>query len=722
MHPNAPRLYDLDWTNAPDEELVAFVENQYERGKARRARWERKAQERLALLEGDDEITWNDKNQVLEAGDEQIIPLEYRRPIRINNLRSFILQRVAFILAQPVQLHALPATGDEADVAAASLQTKLLQYMWRGGPNSIRSRFVWALFHLFGAGVLWIKTCWDPDAGEPERFGPDIDPADDEPTRKRKTDAYRAGVAKKLGTEPDRVKMRADGTLLVPPGAVAWDFVTGFEITEPPMCRSIEEAGWLIESRYRPVEWVRHRYGDAAAGLTPDFRDDPYYFAEYKALYGLFREENESADNPDDAEVVRVHTLWRPRTAWLPRGACVTVCQGQLLHRGDHPYTHGQLPFTKMYELPSNRIRPPCTAEMMVNLQRARNHVNSLIAGHVGMTIAPKILHEKGAVDAENFDKHPRLVEVQDDAIDKVRAFQWPSLPPAAMELDERLRRNMQDVAGVHDSTLGREVSASQSGRHAAMLREGNVMSNVATRESVDAALRACGHQSLWLWWQYGKEERLVRIAGEGSRIEVIQFKRDDLLSRSPGPNDFDVQVVVGQDVDGTMRQIESLTAMGWLSPERESDRLHVLRLLGDRVPPTEADDATVARRNARAEHDELLAGRDIDVALGDLDEVHLAEHERWTTTEEYRQAVRKNPQIKTRLRVHHGAHLQQRASKKIRPVVIEEREVRRALIEFQQGRDANVAALRNGRGGAMPVGGDAPMPVAPEPAMEVMP
>ncbi|MCH9021268.1 MAG: hypothetical protein IID32_00700 [Planctomycetes bacterium] len=693
--------YELDWSDPKsmdDSELVDFVTRQYRSAKDRRFGWESRAIEQLAWVEGDQHLKWSDQKKELENYFAQLnegVPFEKRHPVQINLLKSIVFQKIAMLLGRPATLVGIALSSDDDDVASASVQTKLLQFMWHTGPESIRGKLIRAFFEMFSTGLVFIHPVWDPFYGPPESFGPDLQSAAglaegiDKVERQKLIAAYRDRIAETYGKPADEIDFDDGGGVRLPPGRVTWEFPTGFDISEPEYATTIDQCDWLIHTQWRSMEYLRARYPESVVEEIKPDSSSAEYLNSFRGFYGSYAERTGEKSSQGPAELVQVHTLWRPKAPpWAPEGAMIVVADKTLLHKSGHPYPHGQLPFVKLQEQPSRWFRPGSTIHDLMSLQQARNRSRSQLAAAIHMAVAPKIIAEEGAhVPDDAFDSNSNTISVADGAIADRKIMPWPGvrIPRELFTIDELYRRDMEDVAGIHSSTSGRGESKQQSGRHAAILVQRDSRGGLVTRELVETAIAAAANQSMWLWFKYVTTERTLQITGSGSSVDVLAFKGEDLFAkkrrgREPAPTDFNVRVRLGSDneFEQILERIQLLTSLGYWSPERSEDRIKVERLLAEGVN-TEFDPDERQRLDARHEHASFITGERVETNLGDHDAIHIAEHDEWTTTEEFRRETARDKRIKVFLRVHRQEHLDQLYNKPAMAAVAQKRAELRA-------------------------------------------
>lgn len=685
---NSAAAYSLDWSKPArmaDEDLVTFTRVQYCAGRSRRRDWEQRALQQLAWTEGRQDTVWNEVTKRLDrlsVHADPMLPFELQNPVTINKLRGAVFQRIALLLGGEPTLLVTAESEDDDDQRAARINGKLLRYLWYNGSAALQRQIVWALWLMFITGCSWLHTFWDPDASEIE--------ADSD-----------------AGNEPTFA------------GDVCVEVASGFEITEPQSVRSVERAEWLMHTKWRTMEYVLHRFGDAAEALAPGigFAENAEDALFQRSLYDWDADSEDVRSAPE--EMVQLHCLWRPARPWCPQGFYGVISgDGKVLAKGPHPYRYGLsenaprlLPFTLLTEIPGRTFRPPSTVANLMNLQESRNRMRSQAAAHIHKTVAPKNLVEKTAeIPADAFNSEANIIPCAEGTIAGRKVAPWPGnpFPGQVLAMDELYRRDFDDVAGVHDSTVGRPTSSQQSGRHAALLLQADARGNLVTQRIVQDAIVRAAQQALWLFYHHVGTERTVTISGSSDRSEVLTYKGQDLLGRKrsghlPGPFAFNVRVTLGPDLGQAevLDKIESMTKLGYWSPQRDADRQMVLSLIGH-PSPLVRDAYTQQIERAAVENEELADGRSVEPVIGDDDDVHLSAHDRFTTTDEYRRAVAKDPNIAELFVRHRERHVLQRADKKFRPVIVEQMTAKLLQVEVQRALQLAGQADWAGTGGRL--------------------
>lgn len=702
----------IDWRHPDreDEELdrqvVDFTQTRYREGKERRAGWEVRAREQLRYVEGDqsstEEVAADLEDKVREElrRDVRPLPFSHQHPVQVNVLKGIVVQRIALMLGELLpQLVAVPPTTEDQDINAAQVGTKLLYYTWSNGPCPVSRDFLHALWILYITGVQFIHPCWDPGLGPTDRFPPKSGESADD---------FRKRIAEMTGQDPAAVQLDGDGAIHLPAGSVRWKFRTGFDITEPPFALDVKECDWLIDSDWVSREALLDQYGDEVQEI-PEGADADEFDERARRFYGPRRRQEQTGE---DRGMILRHTLWRPVRPYCPEGFHAVVAGGKLLRRGRHPYVWehqeqrygGELPFYRMVELPAPQFRPWSSVHSLMPLTKSRNRLRSQIAAHVDETVAPKAVVNDPGIKDDFLDTESRVCRPRNPNHPRPAYFLTPApMRGDVFRLDEMYRRDSQDVGAVHDSTMGRGESGSQSGRHAAIVQRGDAREQTITRKLVEAAVGDAGRQTLWLWWRFAKSERMLEVTGPDYWTEVFTFKAEDLVGRksTPAPAHFNVVVELqGQKTLADIAQFVDfmLTRKLW-DPVR--DRQRIERLFSQ-FTPGDYDEAGRHRREVRLEHEAFKQGKEIQAVMGDAHDTHIEDHLAWMATGDFRRAMQQEKPRKpreegdqripmdlaSRLTRHVKEHYRWRAQMELLPELYRELEKQALLDELGPGED----------------------------------
>lgn len=689
-------FHELDWTRPDriaDQDLVRFVNDEYTRGLERRRTWEIKAAEQLAYIRGDQHLTIH-RNEL--TGEDEIaesrvedLPLRLRRPMQVNLMRRFVTSWLGMVVSDKMSFACLPQTDDDVDTAAARIQGKTLRYHWHEGRRPGIVALYNALWFVFGTGVGYLKTTWDEWGGPAERLNPEallggkgIGP--EARDRVGLIAAVRERMAKIMKRKPSDVPLDDEGRMSLPSGDLVFEEASGFDVTMDPAALSLAEAEWVIHSRARTHAYGRARYGQEK---WDQVRPNDLGRESWRRFQGLFTydDDNDTTGNAmdDGEEMPIVHELQVPVLPGIaPRGALILVAGEVLLKKGFLPHPHGEVSLVEIRETidPVNS-RPGCTCRDLMHGQRALNQLVSEQHAHHEIAIQPRAFAEEDAgLPEKAFETRPSVITVKAGSVaeKKIQMVTMPPLPAESHMLKAAILSDMQDIAGIHNTTWGDRETNVKSGRHAAIVKEGDRRNLDLTGQLVRTALQRVAGQALWLLYKHVDKERVSVITGDNGRREVLRWRGKDLSpTRDPfAPYGWNVRVdlAVAPEPTIALEQIEALTNLGYLNPADPEDRDKVMRWMGENLSGTVADEAAADRTNARIENDKLLAADEpMPVWPGDNDLVHIREHERFGKSDEFREAAQTKPALLLLLELHVREHHFRGAQKMVRPRLIAE-------------------------------------------------
>lgn len=690
--------YMIDWTEpdkVSDDDLAAFVIHQYTVGKARRYLWEREAAVQMAWVKGYQHLIWShEKRTLIDSESDADLPLEQRKPVTLNKLGGFVMAWLGMFFGGGISWTSYPQTNDADDVANAKTHSKLIRHYFYSPHVQGQTRLLEALWSMYACGTVFAKVCYDPYAGGEDWFSagmmrektPDGGYEPDTPEM-RQTWGQRlvAMVAQKRKQNPRKIKLENGGVRL-PKGEVDVHWVSGFDVTEPLHCKNIQTAPWIIVSTFKSMESLKQRYGPKALELAADSEEVYRRHNRYEADLGR-RVSDMQAGNLQSEDVL-THELWRPRMYGIcPWGFYGEVTNsGIVLKKGKNPYVHGRIPLVQFKQLPDpDNFRPPCVIRDLMPLQKARNERRSLIQGYMRETIDPRILVKKGVgIPDDIMARWPKIIPVnatESDLGGVVKAIDLPPPPAYLAQLDDMDRRDMEDVANIHRSSMGEAEGSGQSGRHALAMQSGDRLVATPTRILLQESCSEFGSQLMALIWQYYDEERTLGIVGQDGEYEVLTFKGRSLMGKNPpiGPQSANVRAVItpAREPQDVTNFVKAMVEIGIFDPANEDHRATILRYINTELPPDTDEDAA-HRCNASRENEILMAGGQeavkVRAAYGDDDATHIREHERLTTSGRFRKACEANPLLATQIWVHIQEHIFGRLLKVAQPQAMMQR------------------------------------------------
>lgn len=161
------------------------------------------------------------------------------------------------------------------------------------------------------------------------------------------------------------------------------------------------------------------------------------------------------------------------------------------------------------------------------------------------------MMHETGAiVDIEAYEKNssdPNYhMEVDNNAIDKVRFEKQPSISPLYQQLDIAMQQSMKDSSGINDDLMGAYTASREPGVTVSLRKESNLAVLFILFNNYRESRLSGNRKLMRLIQQYSTEQEIVRIQGEkGAQLIAInsQFNPEQEGWNDMSIGDFDLEM-----------------------------------------------------------------------------------------------------------------------------------------------------------------------------------
>lgn len=580
------------------ERIVREVKEDFTRRQAERRRIERGWELNMNFLAG------NQYCGIGPAGDaEEETPRyswQYRRVF--NHIAPAVDTRCAKLASMRPTLTVRAASDRESDLRTAKISANVLKAVCEDADldGTADKATVWSET----CGTAFYKVLWDARAG------------------------------KKVGER--------DGAPVYE-GAVRIAALSPFEIYPDDLaCESIEGQESIIEARAMHVSEIERLYGVRLAGrdigefsLAP--ASSPAHFDGGQG--GSF------GSAMHCAEVV-IERYLRP-TPDLPEGRLTVVAGDVLVHDGPLPYRNGAdgkrgFPFVKQCAIElSGSFFGGSIVDRLIPVQRAYNAVKNRKHEFLNRLTMGVLAVEDGSVDTDELAEEglaPGKVLVYRRGAAAPQLLGPDSLPSDFHDEEERLLDEFTLVSGVSEiSSNSANGTRITSATGLQLLIDLDDTRLAVTRGSISRALKEAGRQALRLMREFAGAGRMMRMTGEGGRVEMFYFAASDISSddvvfeaesagaKSPSENRSLLYEIYNMgllsDEEGkisadTKRRVLNALGFGGLQNARGLEQLHANK---------------AAEENLRLGKEEVAADSYDDHAL------HIAEHTRFLLSEEFK-------------------------------------------------------------------------------------
>jgi hypothetical protein len=530
----------------------------------------------------------------------------------------------------------VPTSKDEADVQAALMGEKILDYLWR--QQHLRNKLVDVLLwsRITGTG-LW-KIVWDNAKGKKVQVLAD---QEGKPVLHAETGAPMK--PEQLEEIPEGVQAKTIAT-----GDVLVETVAPFEFLADPIATRLEDAEWCIQENVKSQEYVKQHYGvivstdtDIAPGPT-EARMFPSYQMGGTSNY----------------KGVKLHEYWCKPNETHPEGRRAVWCKGKILFEGPNPY--GTLPYVMFTGVPiPGRFWPTSTVEQLRNPQTELNKIRSQILESAQRTGNPAFMSSRQANISYSGVPGERI-DYDDTTQNAIPSYlQAPPMPAYVIQQQERIEQSMQDISGQHEVSNAQVPAGVKAASAINLLQEADDTRLGPSIYDMEENLGVAGSMLLKLVAKYYTDERTIMIAGKDHQLDSLIFKgaalrentEVEVQAGSMFPKSKAAKQAAIQDILNLVFQYEGQQPMPkrMLAKVLEDYEAGALAKLFGNI---NEDESQINRENQ-----EISTGIPVMINAYDNHEAHVEGHEEFQKGPTYKQL---GPQIGQIMENHVNEHRQQ--------------------------------------------------------------
>jgi hypothetical protein len=537
------------------EDLVSFVEEEFERRETERRAYELQWRLNLAFLDGQQFV---DINEGIMDIDE--IPKLYWWQERevFNQIAPIIETRVARFSKMQPKLKTRPATSESEDISSAKVCSRLLEYTRneRFTAEQRQTLFQW----MESCGSVFVKNVWDTKLGK--RIGqieigvetkehPEEHESIENQYQFNEEDLSATGkltadqIQKDEVTDETQIETTDEGTVVgtgIPlyEGDVNLIVVPSFEIY-PDSCKNptINECRSIIHAKAYPVDVIYEIWGVEVKPEPVESMGSTIASWGSSGLGYGFSSWNGATGQLEG--YARVIEYWERPTLRYPNGRLIVVSNGQLLNVEDLPFKVGidgepDIPLVKIDCIK----RPGCfwgrsITERLIPIQRRYNALRNRKAEYLNRCAVGQLVVEENAVDVDDVEANgaaPGYVFVKRQGYSDPHYMQNPQLPAAFNTEEAELLNMFTIISGVSEITRHSKAPPGVKSGVAmdiAVDQDDTRLSH--TVENLETGLINCGKQWLRLYRQKAEQPRLLRTVGKDLEVELLEWSANDIRS-----------------------------------------------------------------------------------------------------------------------------------------------------------------------------------------------
>lgn len=532
---NLPKVPADSGLPKKEEDWARYIRRLHDEGLARRRRYEFQWVINLSYYLGYQELLLNTGTGIIE------IPKEYRNPIHVNRVGSFIESRHAKITKNRPQSRVFPNSTEPADKHAAKASDDLLRHLWRAIDMDQQYDRLTMLELL--CGTSFMKTVWDPLAG----------------------DIIKQPVKHATDTEDEfEVELTDDGSVAeeeVFLGEISCRARSTFNLVVPDEnTPDIRDQEWVIERSHMTSAEITRIWPHLEGKIAKKFFDDE--LTEYEKTIDrmaspLFKSSMKAgADTPDkfNSRALGIEIWFKPNF-YFPDGLMAVVIGNEIavMDKFPHDYGKNKYPYVKFSEKEDGyHFYPQATIERLIPVQRAINRLKQHKLRSTFLMANPKWLLAKGSQVSEDSltDEVGEVVEYN-PSVPAPKPAEIAPLPAYVSNFGEELIRDFRDVGGQRESTVTPPPNLTAAvALQVAAEQADEVVGPIVRRQTRGMELVA--EQQLRIANAEYSEPRKIKILGEHNRVMISYLSGMDLKHH------FDVHIEIESmipDFRGSKRQ-----------------------------------------------------------------------------------------------------------------------------------------------------------------------
>lgn len=620
---------------AYNEDLVNFVEREYNRRIEERRPYEIQWRLNLAFYEGNQFVDINTASMTLE---EQPILYDWEEREVFNHTAPNIETRISKLKRIRSLLKVRPGTTEQKDVHSSKVGSHILKTSY--ADQNMRDKYNDELAWMEICGTVLEKKVWNPKLGAVVGIIQNQDPETGE-------------------TAQEEVYEGRTETIVCPPQEILPDSCYHQDVD---VCKSI------IHHRAIHVDQI---FEDWGVRVAPEKAEAEKLQKSMIGTGGLgygqggFRMYTVKLENH---AIVKEYSE-RPSKKY-PQGRFIVIANKKLLYAGPLPFKVDDdqkpgLPFVKLVCLQ----RPGCfwgktVIERLIPVQRRYNALRNRKAEYLNRCAIGQWMKEEESVDEDQFKMDagaPGAIHTYRRGSRQPNMVQNPPLPNAFETEEQTLLNEFAILSGVSEVSRDSSVpSGVNSGVAIGLLKEQDDTRISNTADNIDRFMILGGKMELRLNRQFVTLPRTLHSIGKDNVVEVIDWIGSDLhaddvvLDNASALTESPTQrraMVFDLIKSGLMNDPDT----GRIDREMRSKLFEMIEF-GDWES---ADDETQLHLGkAERENRSLEKGQFLQPVSFDDHIIHISRHNKYRLTTDYEELIAQNPMVDQLFAAHVEMHV----------------------------------------------------------------
>lgn len=632
-------------TDTEVREIVSLVKDRLASSMRDRMKYEAQWHLNKAFVDGKQYCLWN--ASVFEL--QTLKPVPHRQRPVSNIILAYRQRELAKMGRNAPMFFVVPNSEEDSDITAARLGEQVLQHIWRS--HKLSRVFLELRTYLVDFGTAFLSVSWDSTGGEyipvqKMKKISTIDQMTGQPVKQDAPDTEKDGTPK-----IDEKKSYYEGDVYIEAVSPFAVFVANNNVP------GLDKQPWIIKVAFKQVNEVKAIYKDLAKDVKAGDSD---LVGSTKLSLMVGGQGADQKGNRDEENLALVIQMQERPCDEFKFGRIVTVT-GEVLLGADN------LPGMK-YDL-IQFIRTPISrcfwgqsmVEPSIFHQTEWNKVLASVMEHretmgKGKWLIPSGAEIKDVINTE----HGQLIRYTPFGGTAPTQMRLEALPFDVWRELEIINTRMEDTWSQHEISKAQVPGEVRSGIAIEQLieRDDGPLEPVFT--SLNEGWMDSGSRILGLIGDNYTEERVLKVVGEESSPEIMEFKGSDLNGN------YDVSVQIGsalptlkvarQEEVKLRYQLGLYGQMG--SPEATRK---TLTLLEDPYVISRGNEERMDELNQKREVKRMLQSAQYEsIQYYDNHEVHIQTLIRMRKTVAIQNVINQNPQLDELLKMHAREHAEQ--------------------------------------------------------------
>lgn len=316
-----------------------------------------------------------------------------------------------------------------------------------------------------------------------------------------------------------------------PVGDICEEIIPAFSVFLDPTAREWEQVRWLIHAETRPLSFFVDKFGEKGKMVKPDAKRQNAvngYVNRYLNSGIGFASPVQTPGMGKGMDAAICKEYWEKPSAKFKQGRYIIVAGGVVLYRGPWPYKKSDdFPFIPLsYQSRSDSPYGRSLAGELISLQYTYNRILSASLEQAEQQVDFVAIAKGTGVQADAFD------EIRGRGVKKIYYDNTAGIPPVfsrsqgisqdKLAFLQKIERDMQDIAGVHDVTQGM-APAGTPAEAIRLLQQADQTQHASLRASIEKSAVKIAEWEVALYAEKAPLDVMLGMLDDTGTVEPTQ-------------------------------------------------------------------------------------------------------------------------------------------------------------------------------------------------------